>query len=136
MPEVYTGKVVIPGDKLDEFLELMKQAEEERKPFVEKCEATRDEFYDYLVDEKGLTKRTADRHCDVIYLFNEFLARQTDVGDYSEVTKGIANTHFKQWYKRKVLGGVSLEKIPISIRKFFVFLKEKKGIHNKKILEK
>jgi len=135
MPKVFTGKVVIPGDKIEEYLEMLKMAEEERKPFVEKCEAILDEFYDYLVDEKSLSERTANSHYQVIHVFNEFLAHQTEVGDYSEVTKGIANTYFKQWYKRKVWGGPSIERIPISIEKFFLFLKEKKGIHNKKVLE-
>ncbi|RJS84157.1 hypothetical protein CW713_03045 [Methanophagales archaeon] len=136
MPRVFTGKVVIPGDKIEEYLEMVKEAEEKRKPFVEKCEAILDEFYDYLVDEKGLSERTANSHYQVIHIFNEFLARQTDVWDYSEVTKGIANTYFKQWYKRKVWGGPTTERIPVSIRKFFLFLKGKKGIHNKKVLGK
>lgn len=136
MVEVYTGKVVIPGDKLEEYVEMLKKAEEKRQPFVDKCEAILDEFYDYLVDEKSLSERTANSHYQVIHIFNEFLARQTDVWDYSEVTKGIANTYFKQWYKRKVWGGPKTERIPISIRKFFIFLKEKKGIHNVKVLGK
>ncbi|MDI6916276.1 MAG: site-specific integrase [Thermoplasmatales archaeon] len=136
MPKVYTGKVVIPGDKIEEYLEMLKKAEEKRKPFVDKCEAILDEFYDYLVDEKGLSERTANSYYQVIHIFNEFLARQTDVWDYSEVTRGIVNTYFKQWYKRKVWGGQGIERIPVSIKKFFLFLKEKKGIHNKKILGK
>jgi len=55
-------------------------------------------------------------------------------GDYSEVTKGIANTYFKQWYRRKVWGGPSIERIPVSMKKFFVFLKEKKEFITKKCL--
>lgn len=135
MPRVFTGKVVIPGDKIEEYIDMLEKAEEERKSFVEQCEAILDEFYDYLVDEKDLSENTADSHCFVIDTFNEFLARQTDIWDHSEVTKGIANTRFKQWYKRKVLGGPSIERIPISIKKFFLFL-EKKKIHNKKVLGK
>jgi len=136
MPRVFTGKVVIPGDKIEEYLKLMEKAEEERKPFVEKCDAILSEFHDYLVNEKGLSERTADLHCFVISTFNEFLAWQTDVWDYSEVTKGMANTYFKQWYKRKIWGGPPVDRIPVSIRKFFLFLREKKGIHNKKVLGK
>ena len=136
MPRVFTGKIVIPADKIDDYLEMLEKAEEERRPFVEKCDATLDEFYDYLVNEKGFSEKTANSHCFIISTFNEFLARQTDVWDYSEVTKGIANTYFKRWYKRKVWGGPSIERIPVSIRRFFLFLKEKKGIHNKKVLGK
>ena len=134
MPKVYTGKVVIPGDKIEEYLEMMEKAEKERRPFVEQCEKVLDEFYVYLIDEKDLSRKTADSHCFTINMFNEFLAHQTDLWDYSEVTKGIANTYFKQWYKRKVIGGPSTESLPISIKKFFIFLKEKKEIYNKKVL--
>jgi hypothetical protein len=35
MPKVFTGKVIIPGDKIDEYLEMLEKAEEKRKPFVE-----------------------------------------------------------------------------------------------------
>lgn len=123
MPKVFTGKIVIPGDKIDEYLELLKKAEEERKP-----------FFDNLVNEKGLSERTANQHYQIIHIFNEFLARQTDVWDYSEVTKGIANTHFKQWYKRKVWGGPNIDRIPVAIKKFFIFLRDKKEIHNQNVL--
>lgn len=75
MPKVFRGKVVIPGDKIDEYLEMLKEAEEERKPFVEKCDVMLDEFYDYPINEKHLSKRTANRHCQIIDLFNEFLAK-------------------------------------------------------------
>jgi len=66
MPRVFTGKVVIPGDKINEYLEMLEKAEEERKPFVEKCEAIVEEFHDYLVSEKGLSEKTAGDHCFVI----------------------------------------------------------------------
>jgi hypothetical protein len=32
MAKVYTGRVTIPGDKIDEYFALMKQAEQEREP--------------------------------------------------------------------------------------------------------
>ncbi len=33
MPEVYTGKVLIPGDQIDAYLAALKAAEETRAPF-------------------------------------------------------------------------------------------------------
>jgi site-specific recombinase XerD len=135
MPKVFTGKVIIPGDKIDEYFEMLEKEEEKRKLFVEKCDAILDEFFDYLVEEKGLSKRTANHHYWIIQMFNEFLAHQTDVWDYSEVTKGMANSHFKRWYKRKVWGGPGVDRIPVTMKKFFTFLKEKKGHTIKKFLE-
>ncbi len=33
MAKVYTGKVMIPGDKISEYFSIMQKAEEEREPF-------------------------------------------------------------------------------------------------------
>ena len=33
MAKVYTGKVAVPGDKFEEYLKLMEEAEKEREPF-------------------------------------------------------------------------------------------------------
>jgi len=33
MAKVYTGKVAIPGDKIQEYLKLLEEAEKEREPF-------------------------------------------------------------------------------------------------------
>jgi hypothetical protein len=33
MAKVYTGKVMIPGDKLDEYFQILKETEEKREPF-------------------------------------------------------------------------------------------------------
>lgn len=133
MPQVFTGKVVIPGNKIDEYIAMMKKAEEERAPFVEMLQATLDEYVAYMQDEKGFTSATIRKHAMVIEMFHEFLARQTDVWKYEEVTKGMANTHFRAWYKKKVWGGPDLEQVRVSVPKFFAFLREKKGIVNEKI---
>lgn len=130
MAQVFTGKVVISGDKIREYIELMKKAEEERAPFVKMLRDTLDEYVAYMRDEKGYTDATIRRHAAVIEMFHEFLARQTDAWSYEEVTKGMANTHFRAWYKRKVLGGPDLEQVRVSVPKFFAFLREKKGIKN------
>jgi len=33
MPEVFSGKVLIPGDQIDDYLTALKEAEEARAPF-------------------------------------------------------------------------------------------------------
>ena len=35
MAKIYSGRVVIPGDKIEEYFELLKAAEEERAPFLQ-----------------------------------------------------------------------------------------------------
>lgn len=133
MPQVFTGKVVIPGNKINEYIAMMKKADEERAPFVAMLSETLDEYVTHMQDEKGYTNATIRKHAMVIERFHEFLAHQTDVWKYEEVTKGMANTHFRAWYKKKVWGGPDLEQVRVSLPKFFVFLREKKGIVNDKV---
>jgi len=44
MPEVYTGKVLIPGDQIDAYLAALTAAEEARAPFREMLEGLNVEF--------------------------------------------------------------------------------------------
>jgi len=44
MPKVFTGEVVIPGDKIEEYFQLLAAAEETRQPFREYLEGLNEEF--------------------------------------------------------------------------------------------
>jgi site-specific recombinase XerD len=134
MAKVFNGKVSIPGDKIDEYFEAMKKAEEERAPFKTYLECLRDDFYDSLLEK--YTENTANKHTCTITMFIEFLCRQTDVMSIEEITKGIANTHFRSWYKRKVWDSATDNDLKIGINKFFQFLEKEKGIENHKVLPK
>ena len=48
MAKVYTGKVVIPGDKLEEYFKLMQEAKEKREPFRQYLLNLQQEFYQFL----------------------------------------------------------------------------------------
>ena len=135
MSKVFEGKVVIAGEDIEQYFELLKKAEEERKPFVDMFEELISEFYEYLVKEKGLSEKTAGKHCSIVDLFKEFIATQTDVWVLTEVTKGMAGTYFDRWYKRKVWGCSSdTHSRKLSLKKFFLFLKTEKEIVNEKVL--
>ena len=133
MPRVFTGKVVIPGDKIDEYLKAMAQAEEARKPFRRHLEELNEEFASYL--SARYSDRTARKHTSIVEMFIDFLCRYTDVESLEEVTKGMVNTHFKQWYKRKVLDSATPDDLRVALKKFFQFLAMEKGIENQKVLE-
>ncbi len=135
MPNVFTGKVAIPGDKIDEYLEVMEKSEKERAPFVKRLNELNEEFGEYL-NEKGLSDRTISKHCGIISLFIDFLARYTDVEKIEDVTKGMANTHFKNWYKRKLWDSTTPAEITAAIKRLFTFLAENKSIVNEKVLAK
>jgi len=47
----------------------------------------------------------------------------------------MVNTHFKNWWKRKVWDSTTPDQLRVALRKFFVFLAENKGIVNAKVLK-
>ena len=133
MAKVYTGKVAIPGDKFEEYLKLMEEAQKEREPFRRRLIEINEDFYGYLLEK--YSERTALKHSTVIDLFIEFICRQTDVESIEEITRGMVNTHFKKWYKRKVWDSTTPNELRIALKKFFSFLETEKGIFNAKAMK-
>ena len=128
MAKVFTGKVAIPGDKLDEYFQALKEAEEEREPFRQYLASLNGEFKSYL--SKKFTK-----HTGIVEMFIEFLCRYTDVKSIDDITRGIANSYFRKWYKKKVWDDATETDLRVSLKKFFQFLADEKGIKNTKVLE-
>ena len=133
MAKVYTGKVMIPGEKMDEFFKLMKEAEEKREPFRQSLLQLNEEFAEYL--SKKVSQRTVRKHTSIIDLFIEFICRKTDVETIGEITRGMVNTHFKKWWKRKVWGSTTPDQLRVTLKKFFNFLTTEKNIVNEKVIK-
>ena len=133
MAKVFNRKVVIPGNKIDAYLNALEKAEKAREPFRKHLESLNAEFNNYL--ETKFSERTAQKHSFIIDVFIEFLCSQTDVEKIEEITKGIANTHFRKWYNRKVMDSSTPNDLKTAIKKFFQFLASEKDIENKKVLE-
>jgi len=133
MAKVYTGKVIIPGDKIDEFFKVMKEAEEKRKPFRQSLLDLNQEFHQFLLTK--YSERTARKHASIVEVFIDFICRQTDVERIDEITRGMVNTHFKKWWKRKVWDSTSPDELTVALRKLFLFLSEEKKIVNEKVLK-
>jgi site-specific recombinase XerD len=68
-------------------------------------------------------------------LFIDFICRQTDAECIEEITKGMVNTHFKKWWKRKVWDSTTPDELRVALRKFFQFLAIQKNIVNEKALK-
>lgn len=134
MVKVYTGKVVIPGDMLEEYIKALQKAEKERAPFVRYANRLNNEFVKYLF-RNGFSKKTVTKHSSIVGTFIDFLAHQTDVWKFEDVTKGIVNTHFKLWYRRKVWSNYTPDDLRVALKKFFVFLAEEKCIVNERVLK-
>ena len=133
MAKTCTGKVIIPGDKIDEFFKLMQEAEEKREPFRQSLLSLNQEFYHFL--NTKYSERTTRKHTFIVELFIDFICRQTDVEEIEEITRGMVNTHFKKWWKRKVWDSTTPNELRVALRKFFLFLSEEKNIVNEKALK-
>jgi hypothetical protein len=68
-------------------------------------------------------------------LFSIFLCDYTDVERLEDVTRGMVNSHFRRWYRGKVLDRMDPDETRVALRKFFAFLDQDKGIHNPKALD-
>lgn len=134
MAQVFTGRVVIPGDKLGEYFEAMKKAEEERQPFRDGLDALNHAFTEHLAEK--FSRRTANKHASIIQMFIEFLCSHTDVQRLEDVTIGMANSHFQTWYRRKVWDSATDNDRRVALQKFFFFIAMEKGIVNQKVLER
>jgi hypothetical protein len=128
MPEVYTGKVLIPGDQIDAYLAAMTAAEEARAPFREMLEGLNGEFGVSL--EKKYSWKTMRKHTSIVDLFIIFLCDYTDVERLEDVTRGMVNSQFRRWYRGKVLDRMDPDETRVALKKFFLFLDQEKGIHN------
>ncbi|MGV8149817.1 MAG: site-specific integrase [Alkaliphilus sp.] len=133
MARVFSGRVIIPGDKMEEYLKAVEEAEEAREPFRQYLNSLNEEFKDYLM--LNFSQRTARKHAGIVLMFIQFLCGYTDVDKIEDITRGMANTHFRQWYKRKVWDSSTPNDLKVAIRKFFLFLIEEKGIINEKVLQ-
>lgn len=133
MATVFTGKVAIPFEKIDEYFDLMKEVEKKREPFKLHFKQLNEDFYQYLSFK--FTEKTANKHTGIVDLFIDFICNYTDVEDIKDITKGMVNTHFKQWWKRKVWDSTTPEQLKVALKKFFIFLANEKGIVNDKVLK-
>ena len=132
MAKVFTGKIIVPDNQIEAFLKATEEAEEEIEPFRNFLEELNKEFGEDLTDKFSV--RTARKHCYKINLFIDFLCWNTDVKSFEEITRGIANSHFKKWYMSKV-GDCSESELKTAIKKFFQFLDTEKGITNEAVLK-
>ena len=132
MPQVFTGKVAIPGDQIETYLAALAEAQEARRPFRQSLEGLRAEFEQHLAAR--YSRKTVRKHAQIVALFVDFLCEYSDVATIEEITRGMANSAFRHWYKRKVLDAATPDDLRVALKRFFQFLATEKGIHNPKVL--
>ncbi|QZZ22704.1 site-specific integrase [Leptothermofonsia sichuanensis E412] len=133
MAKVFTGRVVIPGDQIEAYFQAMAEAEKAREPFRKHLESLNQEFEDHLATK--YVPKTVRKHGSIVALFIDFICHYTDVQSIEEITKGMVNSHFRSWYRRKVLDSATESDLRVALRKFFQFLASEKGITNQKALD-
>ncbi|NJK29360.1 MAG: site-specific integrase [Acaryochloris sp. SU_5_25] len=133
MAKVFTGRVVIPGDKFNEYFEALQQAEAARAPFRESLEQLNHEFAEFLATKYA--PKTVRKHTGIVDLFIHFICGYTDVEQIADITKGMVNSHFRSWYKRKVMDSATESDLRVALRKFFQFLASEKGIVHQKVID-
>lgn len=89
MAHVFKGKIVIPGNMMDEYFKAMSEAEKAIEPFRKYLQSLNAGFEAHLTQKFG--KRTVNKHTTIVDMFIEFLCRQTDVDKIEAIDKNIAN---------------------------------------------
>jgi len=132
MAKVFKGKQVFenPEAYAAHFRELHKQ----RGPFRDSMLKFKQEFGEHL--SAALSPETVLWYKAIVQVFIDFLYWSTDVTKIEEITKGMSNSHFRAYWKNKVWDDtISRYDLKMALREFFTFLKNKKGITNKKVLD-
>lgn len=133
MAKVFTGKVVIPGNQIDQYFQALQQAEAARAPFRESLEQLNQEFAEFLATK--YVPKTVRKHTGIVDLFIHFICGYTDVETIEDITKGMVNSHFRSWYKRKIMDSATESDLRVALKKFFQFLASEKGIVHQKVLD-
>lgn len=133
MSKVFTGKVVIQGEQIQNYLQALEAAEAARAPFRERLKSLNKEFAAFLTVK--YVPKTVRKHTNIVDLFIHFICGYTDVEEIEEITKGMVNSQFRSWYKRKVCDSSTESDLRVALNKFFQFLEKEQGIVNQKVLD-
>lgn len=71
----------------------------------------------------------------VVQIFIDYLSWETDVDSVETITRGMANSKFWSYWKRKVIDAVTTRQdVQEALLWFFAFLRDVKGIENPKVI--
>jgi site-specific recombinase XerD len=132
MARVFRGKIAIPGDQMEAYFQALERFEKDKEPMRKQLEQCARDFE--LVLTQQYAPKTVRKHMAIIALFIDFVCWNTDVCRIEEITRGIANSYFRQWHLSKV-GDRTESELKTAIKKFFQFLDQEKGITNEAVLK-
>ena len=132
MARVFRGKIAIPGDQMEAYFQALERFEKDKEPMRKQLEQCARDFE--LVLTQQYAPKTVRKHTAIIALFIDFVCWNTEVCRIEEITRGIANSYFRQWYLSKV-GDRTESELKTAIKEFFQFLDQEKGITNEAVLK-
>jgi hypothetical protein len=94
MAHVFRGKIAIPGDQLEAYFQTLGKFEQDKKPLRKQLEQYAHDFEHTLAQQYA--PKTVRKHMAIIALFIDFVCWDTDVRRLEEITRGIANSDFRQ----------------------------------------
>jgi hypothetical protein len=126
-------KILFTKEEFEKHLEKLKEIEIKQKPFKDWLIEMNSEFIDFITNK--YTKRTANKHGFIIECFIDFITYDLKIMDIQEITKGVTNTYFQQWFTQKI-GMNTKEEVKVAINKFIDYLAIEKGIVIKNLQNK
>jgi site-specific recombinase XerD len=117
---------------MEAYFEALEQFENDKQPMRQQLEQGARDFERVLA--RQYTAKTVRKHTAIIALFIDFVCWDTDVRQIEKITRGIANSYFRQWYRNKV-GDRTDSELKTTIKNFFQFLNREKGITNEAVLK-
>jgi hypothetical protein len=118
-------KVIFTKEGFEDHLNKCKEIEIKQKPFKEWLLKLNAEFIDFITLK--YSERTARKHGFIIDCFIDFITYDLHIMNIQEITKGVTNTYFQQWFARK-MGMNTKEEVNVAISKFIDFMATEKGI--------
>jgi hypothetical protein len=116
MARVFRGKIAMPGNPMEAYCQALEQFEHEKEPLRKQLQCYLHDFTRMLA--RQYTPKTVRKHAQILAFFIDFVCWDTDVGRIEDITRGIANSHFRQWYQRKV-GDRTESELKTTIQRFF-----------------
>ena len=132
MARVFRGKIAIPGDQMEAYFEALGQFENAKAPMRKQLEQCARDLERALAQQYA--PKTVRKHMAIIALFIDFVCWDTDVCRIEEMTRGIANSAFRQWSLRKG-GDRTASELKTASQTFCPCLTPDKGITNEAVLK-
>jgi len=122
-----------PVSQLKNFINEIKQNEKERQPFYNYFDELQKDFYVFL--KTKYDKQTAFNNKEIIGMLKLYLTWNTKVENIETITKEMVGKDFFDWFNKNSHEKLSENKLKKTLKIFFQFLKDNRGIVNQKVLD-